>query len=380
MKQFKKLIACVLAATLVLGSTTVFFGAETEKQTSDEGSFEGGGDFEGSVDTEVFNVVVPVEYATDTASSSAFDFILDPEGLINTTSGAAHTGMTFPASGGTMYFKVSGNAYDTKSQTLVAKNLSSTDVNITLDAKVTVPTSNAALTLAEDANWGTDTALEIYLEIVEVSDDGISVATSAAIATEATATTAGAVYTGGLKSTLESYADAYEVVYTSGVGYEFKITTAAAVGVTADTYEFYITGACNTNADWSQYVEGEDPEISVVWKVEMVGAETETADPVTSVKGVAAVDNVITLAASYNKSTGVSLPYTVASGDITILSVKFGTAATNVSTAIGSNNLSTANSTIKITGLWQGASSGDTRYVHVTFSDGTVAKITLTVE
>ncbi len=29
MKQFKKLIACVLAATLVLGSTTVFFGAQT---------------------------------------------------------------------------------------------------------------------------------------------------------------------------------------------------------------------------------------------------------------------------------------------------------------------------------------------------------------
>ena len=42
MKQFKKLIACVLAATLVLGSTTVVFGADN----SQTGSLGGGATLE----------------------------------------------------------------------------------------------------------------------------------------------------------------------------------------------------------------------------------------------------------------------------------------------------------------------------------------------
>jgi len=361
MKQFKKLIACVMAATLVLGSTTVFFGAETEKVTSEEGSFGGNGNFEGSVDTEIFDVVVPVESVT---SGSAFDFILDPEGLISTTSGAAYGGVTF-VTNGSMYFKVSDTQYDVKSQTLTAQNLSSVEVNISLDATVTVPTTNAALGLAEDANWGTDTALEIYLEVVEVSGDGTTVVTSAAIATEESDN----VYTGRLESTLASY-DAYEVVYNATEGaYEYVISDEPAEGVTADTYAFYLTGECNTNADWSQYEEGADPTISVVWKVEMVGADSDDEDAVTAF-------NNGTYNVDYSKANGLTIPYTLAKGT-TIKSVKIGSSTTTVAE---SNYVTIESAQIKLTGAWSSASTGQKRYLVITLSDDTTITFNLTIK
>lgn len=366
MKQFKKLIACVLAATLVLGSTTVFFGAE--KKTSDEGSFGGNGNFEGSVDTEIFNVVVPVESVT---SGSAFDFVLDPEGLINTTSGAAYDGVTFVTSG-TMYFKVSDTQYDVKSQTLTAKNLSSTDVNITLDAKVTVPTSNAALTLAEDNVWETsDTALEVYFEIVEVS--GGAVVTSAAIATEESDN----VYTGGLESTLASYAEAYEVIFnTTADAYEYVINED--LNVEADTYEFYLTGACNTYADWSEYDKDYNPEISVVWKVEMVGVETDGEDDGEDETPVVTSINNGKTTADYSKSKGVTIPYTLAKG-VSITGYKAGkdaASAGDVASYITDNK----DGTFTYSGLWTNLTNGQTRVLVIELSNDTSVTITLTIK
>lgn len=366
MKQFKKLIACVLAATLVLGSTTVFFGAE--KTTSTEVNLGGGGNFEGTVDTEIFNVKVPT---VNVATNTAFDFILDPEGLIETTSGAAHktsdSSVTF-VTYGSMYFEVTDGKYDVKSQVLTAENKSSVDVNITLQASVTVPPSNSAVTFVTDKAWtASDEGLEIYLavaEVTEVSGDAVTLGTETAIANTATVT-----------SSLVKF-DAYKTIYDTSTG-KYQYVIDDTLNVTADTYSFCLTGACNTEADWSGYDETANPTISIVWKVEMVGAEVEDIVSPTP--------------------TIVKREYTVPKADLTV-ALQLGTddtAATGISTVklgAAADSFATTNNltkctlssdktslTLPLATLFSGATSGDVRYVQITFNDTAKTSVVLKI-
>lgn len=375
MKQFKKLIACVLAATLVLGSTTVFFGAETEKETSKQVDLGGSGDWEGTVDKEVFKVNVPTQSVT---SASAFDFILDPEGLIKTTTGAAHTTASGEAidfvTYGSMYFRVSDTAYDVKSQVLTAENKSSVNVNITLQASVTVPTSNSSVTFVTDDAWTvSDKGLEIYLAVTEVSGDALG--TEVAIADKAEN-----VYSATVTSSLVAF-DAYEVVYaTDDQEYQYVINEDTAKTVSADTYSFCLTGACNTNADWSGYVKDADPTIAIVWKVEMEGVEsTESEDDVADVPAAVTSINNGSLTATYSKSSGITIPYTLASGT-EIDTIKVGSTTADKTIATLGGTLTTDNGNIVITGIWTSASAGATRVLTITFTDETPAvTINLTI-
>ena len=292
MKQFKKLIACVLAATLVLGSTTVVFGADN----SQTGSLGGGATLEGTVNREVFSVEAPtVAYLPD-ATGNVYNFILDPEGLIDITDGGKYGNEIDFKATGSMYFQVSGNAYDVKSQEATVTNKSSVDVTVTLNATVTVPASNAAVTFDEDGVWAaTDTSLGIYLAI-----DGKDV-------NNASVTGAAIVANGGAVTTdLASYG-AYKVIATNG-GYEYAIDES--ISATADTYTFWLTGACNTNANWSGYDTTANPTVELVWTVKVKGAEGSEAgdvDPTfaagtgkgsivyTAGKGAAAVASIVSI-------------------------------------------------------------------------------------
>lgn len=357
MKQFKKLIACVLAATLVLGSTTVFFGAE--KTTSTEVNLGGGGNFEGTVDTEIFNVKVPT---VNVATNTAFDFILDPEGLIETTTGAAHKTASGDAiefvTYGSMYFKVTDGKYDVKSQVLTAENKSSVDVNITLQASVTVPASNSAVTFVTDKAWtASDEGLEIYLavaEVTEVSGDTVTLGTETAIANTATVT-----------SSLVKF-NAYKTIYDTSTG-KYQYVIDDTLNVTADTYSFCLTGACNTEADWSDYDENANPTISIVWKVEMVGAEAKV---VTDING-----GVYT--ADMSKSSGVTFNYTAADG-VTITAIKGGAVGNAATDFMSYATIDATNKKVTIKGIWTSASGQ--RDLAFTFSDGTTKTITVTLK
>jgi hypothetical protein len=197
-----------------------------------------------------------------------------------------------------MYFKVSDDAYDVKSQVLTAENKSSVEVNITLQASVTVPTTNSAVTFVTGNAWtSSDTGLEIYLAVAEVSGDAI-------VSEKAIAEKSGNTYATTVTSSLIAF-NAYETVYNASNGkYEYVIATDAATRVSADTYSFCLTGACNSGADWSGYTKGADPVISIVWKVEMEGTEEAS----TSFN-----NNVTTF--NWSKTNGVSLNYTLSEGE-----------------------------------------------------------------
>ncbi len=355
MKQFKKLIACVLAATLVLGSTTVFFGAESQT-----GNLGGDAELEGTVNKEVFSVVAP----TIAATADVYDFKLDPEGLIETTSGNKYaTGdvMTF-VTYGSMYFKASADAYDVNSQKATIENKSSVDVTVTLNATVTVEASNAAITFDEDGVWAaTDKSLGIYIGIKGEDKDAAPVTGAAIVAN-------GGDFKGTVTTDLASYG-AYSVQVSNG-NYVYAIDDSKVGTTSAATYTFWLTGACNTNADWTDYDTNANPTINLVWTVEIKGAEEGGAEE--GGEEVAAVTSVNNgQAFSWSKTSGANLPYTLAN-NVTITKIEIGANGSTWARALTENTdytLSNDNIVLKTT-LWSSATAGQERYIKVSFSAG----------
>lgn len=76
MKNYKKILAGVLATSMVLGNSAVVFADEG-------GQAKGSGKVEGQVKNEVFSVVLP----TESDYAGAFDYIIDPLQLIANDAG-----------------------------------------------------------------------------------------------------------------------------------------------------------------------------------------------------------------------------------------------------------------------------------------------------
>lgn len=120
--NLKKFASLVWIVTFVTNSS-ITVSAENLGQ----GSEIGVGEVEGSVKTDIYQVVLP----TDT--KGIFDFILDPQGLINKTNAAAYDGDTFE-DGATVFFKrTEGQAevdYSNTSDFVTITNKSSIAVNV----------------------------------------------------------------------------------------------------------------------------------------------------------------------------------------------------------------------------------------------------------
>lgn len=237
MKNYKKIAAGLLAATMVVSSSMVAF--------ADEGSTTGAGELEGTVSTDVFKVALPV--IPEDGSDTTFDFVLDPEGLIKATSAEKYNGAAFGE--GTLFFaNVSDDAtsYSNTSDALTITNYSSIAVDVSLSAAV----SNAAgITLTQDSTFTDDTSASIYLAItdgtntVAITDDGASVNTQMDAAGEG----------------------AYSVEWNSTEGkYEYKLDDTDAT--LFSTYSFQLTGASNSAGDWSGLADIA-PSVEVVWNV-----------------------------------------------------------------------------------------------------------------
>lgn len=253
MKSLKKLVATALTVTLVATSGFAVCAAGG----SAGGNLEGAGNVEGVVDKEVFKVELPTVSTNDTT----FDFIMDPQGLIEATNGAAYEGLTFE-SGATVYFanSVSSNDYTSTSEDLKITNKSTMKVNVSLEATVAAV---EGLAMAESATFAADDKdAKLYLAIT----DGTKTEAITADAAKITAEMAAAP------------ADAYEVKYDStGKEYAYDLTDAAKAESYDGfaTYSFNLKGACNPNGDWKDLANAK-PAINVVWTVSKDGAAAAT--------------------------------------------------------------------------------------------------------
>ena len=317
MKNYKKIAAGLLAATMVVSSSMVAF--------ADEGSTTGAGELEGTVSTDVFKVALPV--IPEDGSDTTFDFVLDPEGLIKATSAEKYNGAAF--GDGTLFFANAPTtedgkvAYSNTSDALTITNYSSIAVDVSLSAAV----SNAeGITLTEDSTFADDTSASIYLAITDgtntaaITDDGASVNTQMDAAGEG----------------------AYSVEWNSTDGkYEYKLDDTDAT--LFSTYSFQLTGASNSAGDWSGLADIA-PSVEVVWNV------TAHSDSYLSVTSVTSSANAITLSLPDGVSVSNVLLHKTSTGtDVVLASGTHYTIADDVLTFTADLISNNVGSTVDIT-------------------------------
>jgi hypothetical protein len=252
MKNRKRFLALVSAAAMVLAPCTAF---ATDTVTSPAiGNANSTGTVEGWVDKEVFTVVLP------TVASNSLDFILDPQGLIADTlaaSGSHYYGKTFEASK-TLYFNRvdtgKSNDYESRSDDITITNKSSIPVEITVEAT----TTGDAVSLTTDSAFTDSTKTEVYLALSTGGSTDVYVDPSTS------------------KATLTSQLDAvdasnFEVTYTNGA-YSYGLKAGLSDTV-FPKFTFYLTGACNSAANWGDTADIA-PGVDLVWTVKGVYAES----------------------------------------------------------------------------------------------------------
>lgn len=245
-KSFKKMLAGMLALTMVLGMSMTAL-ADTGTLTG-SGQTESDGTFEGHVDKNVVSVMLP----TVAEESDVFAFTMDPEGLIVATANQKYPDATFTGDTG-VYFLTATNTYTANSAKLKVTNMGTVDVDVTLTAQATV---DSTITVKDNSNFtGADAGLYLGLVIDGTVSAGDAVATLAVNSTEDGDASKTVV---GLKGR-----DANYEVSVSGNDYVY----AKKDGVSAtawNSFTFGLTGACDKNANWED-VSTENTSVTVTW-------------------------------------------------------------------------------------------------------------------
>ncbi len=310
MKGFtKKLIAGTLAASMVMGTSLVALAADP----AGSGESSGTGSMEGVVKTDVYKADLPTE------SSTAYAYIVDPQGLIRKTNAAKYNGKTFGE--GSVFFtndktKGAENDYSNTSDAATITNKSSKNLSVKVTAKATPDSTTGAAALATAKTFAADnTALEVYLGITDSVDANA----------EKPLTAAGVEMTAVLGASPEG---AYDYKYAADKGYSYELKDDVSAFKFAD-YSFQINGAANENPKAAWAADTKIPAVSVKWDVDLTddAATVETpkqtpADEAPSVTTTTAnlvsgqpLEISVDLGAGAKEATGISsVTYPTASG------------------------------------------------------------------
>lgn len=239
--KFRNFTALTLAAAVVMASP---MSARTEELGG--GDEIGVGQVEGSVDTDIYQVALP------TVKESTFDFIMDPQGLINKTNGAAYEGKTFEADSTLFFKRTDGKAaedYSNKSDVVTITNMGSNAIDVSLDIRV-VSESLGGIQLTEDRGFANDNTPSLYLALIDgenevpIGSDGLTMDITIGEAPEG-------AYEYGYDKDRNTYT--YQLKEDKG-------------NIDFGSYSFQITGAANGNGDWSRLTDVK-PQITVAWKI-----------------------------------------------------------------------------------------------------------------
>lgn len=209
-KKAGRLAVSVLTAAVTIASAAI----PAEKAMADTDKSKK------SAPADVQKVVLPAN------TDKVFDFILDPQQLINETDGAAYDGQTFEKDT-TLFFKRAEEKaekdYTSTSDAVKLVNKGETEVEVVLTAEVS---SLGGITMTDDRKFSGDKGTSLYLALTD-----------------------------GEKT----------VPIDAGQGAEIRATIPAA-GEGDNTYSFRLTGVANGKGDWTDLTDAK-PEVAVTWKI-----------------------------------------------------------------------------------------------------------------
>lgn len=276
----KKVAAMVLAATMVIGSTFTAFAADATS-----GSASAGGEMEGHVVQETLNVVLPT-----VPEKSPFDYVTDPERLIQETAGARYEDYTFPdaATDTGVYFRVGDKEFANESEALQIINKSNVNVKVTVTVDST--TGGTDLTYATAAT--PLNASQIYLN-VKVGNQNKAVTNGKS----------------DVEAVVAGSPDNFEVSYNKeNQQYEY---TAKSDATTWQALSISMEGAVYKGAVADD--KNTAPTVTVTWKFDKT-TDSPSGDSEDYVDGpsvsVNAATGVITINAEGKTLTGATIEYT----------------------------------------------------------------------
>lgn len=240
-KCFKRSMAAVLTLIMTMGLSATSFAQELGEEDK-----TGVGGVEGTVKQDIYQVVLP------TVTDDIFDFIIDPQGLINKTNGAAYDGKKFEENS-TLFFKRSDGKvtedYSSSSDVITITNMGSVAVKVSLNISI-APDSLGGIVLTNDKEFTDDKNASLYMALVDgenempIGAEGIS--------TEVTVNAAP-------EEAYEYRYDGERELYT----YQMKEDVS---GIEFPSYSFQLFGAANGKGDWSKLTK-EVPKINVSWSI-----------------------------------------------------------------------------------------------------------------
>lgn len=191
---------------------------------------------------DVFQVVLPANV------DHVFDFIMDPQKLIDKTDAQAYDGSQFEEDA-TLFFKRSDEdsdeEYSSVSDALTIINKGSVDVDVRLTASIS-PDSVKGIRLSDDPKFKDSTDASLYLALTD-GENIVPIGSEEGAVIEATIS--------GISEEDEEY----------------------------NEYSFQLTGAVNMNGDWSELTDIV-PEVTVTWEVSAGNAESEEEESEEEVK------------------------------------------------------------------------------------------------
>lgn len=251
----KRFLAVVMAASMVFGNSVAALAADDTVPPA-EGELTGKIALEGIVDPDVFRVELPVESAGDV--KTAFDFIMDPQNLIEQTSGARYVSgqgvnnlSTNKFDYGTLYFANTSSNGDVlklspSSNELKITNKGTMDVDVKLTAEV-VSLNGVKLVSTNSISDGD--APSVYLAL---SGNGVQ-----------KPITEGGI---DMEATISGNDDAYSISCNAD---EKKYEKVASENAAFVSFNFLLTGASGGSVkDWLEIEDDlTNAEVNVTWVV-----------------------------------------------------------------------------------------------------------------
>lgn len=247
----KRFLAVALSAAMVLGNGTMAFADDYNK-----GHAQGSGEVQYVAVGDVFSVVLP------TNTTSTFNYLLDPEGLIAKTNADRYDNKSFEPNQ-TVYFQNSNDAaynYSSRSNKLTVINKSTQDVNLTLDVNIE-DAENIVMATSSDALRIVGGDSNFYMA-VEYFIDNHNTATSS---------NAKAITTDGVKieTVVPVSENAYEVRWNKITKQYEKQLASPANASWYGNFTFNLTGACRTdNTAALTGLRENAPNIDIIWSVD----------------------------------------------------------------------------------------------------------------
>lgn len=332
MRNFKKVTAVVLAASMVMGGAMTALAAESgDTSVNSSGDYEGG-----EMKYPALSITLPV------IADGAYDYIADPNGLIKATEtesgdAAKYADSQFQGDTG-IYFLTTAkdasnpkNIYTEKSAAKKVTNENAQNIDVTVKLEKGTKAGDADIALAS-SNEFTGTDKELYLAVTDGADKTSALSSAAAEVT----------------TMVPGNKDNYEPKYNASNGYGYQKKNVADLAAWSEC-SFYLTGALNMDAKWEDNVAF--PDIKVTWSYKENTAPADAAPSVT-VPGTYTQGNDVALDIPYSLGAGSLGAGAISDVIVTYNGALFSKNGYPGSDTSMSEQITIGNNKITLSGLW----------------------------